>query len=588
MPDEPEPPTARGPRSAWRSTARSARPIEPPSPSAAKRRASRRRRRPLSRWSLPPAPPGPAPASSASRSTRRRACTTTSASRSAGSCARGRCRAVPRSTPTTSAWRSRWRTTRVEYADFEGKIPEGNYGAGEVIVWDKGLWVPLENPEETLPKGKLTFELRGYKLRGAWHLFRTKGTGKGKGTSKEWMLVKRPDGWASATRALPQESIYSGLTLEEIRTGSQRAAQVRAELERLGAPRHEVRAAEVKLMLAETAEKAFTDPAWLFELKYDGFRVLAERQGGAVRLVYRRGSDAALTYPDVARALAALPFGDLVLDGEVVVLDEEGRPSFQRLQRRAQQRRTTDIQRAALEMPATYFAFDLLGFEGFDLRPLPLVERKRLLQRVLPRAGPVRFLDHVPEQGEAFYAEVSRLRLEGLIAKRADAPYRAGRSPHWLKLRTERVDDFVVVGFTEPQGARTGFGALHLAAFEGEALVYCGRAGSGFGEEQLVALREALEAERRRVAGLHRPAADRPRPRLGRAAARGRGALPDLDRRGSAPPAGLPAPARRQAPGRVPDARRPRGGGEDRPSIPGAAAEDASRALAPARMSSSG
>ena len=133
------------------------------------------------------------------------------------------------------------------------------------------------------------------------------------------------------------------------------------------------------------------------------------------------------------------------------MLDEEGRPSFQRLQRRAQQRRTTDVQRAALEMPATYFAFDLLAFEGFDLRPLPLVERKALLQSLLPRAGPVRFLDHVPEQGEAFYAEVSRLRLEGLIAKRADAPYRPGRSPHWLKLRTERVDDFVVVGFTQPR-----------------------------------------------------------------------------------------------------------------------------------------
>ena len=455
----------------------------------------------------------------------------------------------------------------VEYADFEGKIPEGNYGAGEVIVWDKGLWIPLENPEETLPKGKLTFELRGYKLRGAWHLFRTKG--KGKDASKEWMLVKRPDGWASATRALPQESIYSGLTLEEIRTGSRRAAEVRAELERLGAPRHEVRAGGVKLMLAETAEKAFTDPAWLFELKYDGFRVLAERQGGAIHLVYRRGSDAVATYPDVARALTALPFGDLVLDGEVVVLDDEGRPSFQRLQRRAQQRRTTDIQRAALEMPATYYAFDLLGFEGFDLRPLPLVERKRLLQLLLPRAGPVRFLDHVPEQGEAFYAEVSRLKLEGLIAKRADAPYRPGRSPHWLKLRTERVDDFVVVGFTEPQGARTGFGALHLAAFEGEALVYCGRAGSGFGEEQLVSLREALDAERRETPACARPAADRPRPRLGRAAARGRGALPDLDRRGPAPPAGLPAPARRQAPGGVPDAEGTRGTGVSSEGPPG-------------------
>ncbi len=272
---------------------------------------------------------------------------------------------------------------------------------------------------------------------------------------------------------------------------------MRAELERLGAPRQEVRASDVKLMLAETAEKPFDDPAWLFELKHDGFRVLAERDGGTPRLVYRRGRDATATYPDVARAVAALPFGDLVLDGEVVVLDEEGRPSFQRLQRRAQQRRTTDVQRAALELPATYYAFDLLGFEGFDLRPLPLVERKRLLQSVLPRAGPVRFLDHIEERGEAFYAEVSRLRLEGLVAKRKDAPYRPGRSPHWLKLRTERVDDFVVVGFTEPQGGRVGFGALHLAAFEGPALVYCGRAGSGFAEEQLVTLRAALEADRR-------------------------------------------------------------------------------------------
>jgi bifunctional non-homologous end joining protein LigD len=383
----------------------------------------------------------------------------------------------------------------VEYADFEGVIPEGNYGAGEVIVWDKGLWVPLEDPEETLPKGKLTFALRGYKLRGAWHLFRTKG--KGKEASKEWMLVKRLDSWASATRALPQESIYSGLTLEEIRTGSQRAAALKAELERLGAPRQEVGAASVKLMLAETAEKAFTDPAWLFELKYDGFRVLAAREAGEARLLYRRGRDATAVYPDVARALQALPFGDLVLDGEVVALDDEGRPSFQRLQRRAQQRRTTDIQRAALEMPATYYAFDLLGFEGFDLRPLPLAERKRLLQPLLPRAGPVRFLDHVPEQGEAFYAEVSRLKLEGLMAKRLDSPYRPGRSSLWLKLRTERVDDFVVVGFTEPQGTRTGFGALHLAAFESGALVYCGRAGSGFAEEQLGALRPALEAARR-------------------------------------------------------------------------------------------
>jgi len=383
----------------------------------------------------------------------------------------------------------------VEYADFEGVIPEGNYGAGEVIVWDRGLWVPLEDPEQTLPKGKLSFELRGYKLRGTWHLFRTKG--KGKGTSKEWMLVKKTDGWASAERALPPESIYSGLTLEELKTGSARAGDVRAELDRLGAPRQEVRAGTLKVMLAETREEPFSDPGWLFELKYDGFRVVAGREGAEPRLVYRRGADATGLYPEVARAIASLPFGDLVLDGEVVVLDEQGRASFQRLQRRALLQRTTDIQRAAVELPATYFAFDLLAFEGFDLRPLPLVDRKRLLKTLLPRAGPVRYLDHIEEHGEAFYAEVGRMRLEGVMAKRRDAPYRGSRLADWLKIRVDRAADFVVVGFTLPAGSRTGLGALHLAAFRGDELVYAGRAGSGFDDEQLARTRAELDRLRR-------------------------------------------------------------------------------------------
>jgi bifunctional non-homologous end joining protein LigD len=202
-------------------------------------------------------------------------------------------------------------------------------------------------------------------------------------------------------------------------------------------------------------------------------------------------------FPEVARAVRALPFAGLVLDGEVVVLDEEARPSFQRLQKRALLQRTADIQRAAVELPATYYAFDLLAFEDFDLRPLPLLERKALLRRVLPKAGPLRYLDHVEEQGEAFYAEVSRLGLEGIVAKRAEGPYRAGRSADWLKLRVDRSADFVVVGFTLPEGSRVGFGALHLAAYESGALVYAGRAGSGFSEQQLQQVRAELEADRR-------------------------------------------------------------------------------------------
>ncbi len=383
----------------------------------------------------------------------------------------------------------------VEYADFEGVIPEGNYGAGEAIVWDRGVWVPLEDPDQTLPRGKLSFELRGYKLRGAWHLFRTKG--KGKTASKEWMLVKRADAWASTQASLPEQSVDSGLTVEEIRTGSRRAAELGAELQRLEALRRDVRASAVKLMLAENAERPFSDPGWIFELKYDGFRALGSRESGEPRLRYRRGADATASYPELARALRLLPFGDLVLDGEIVVLDEEGRPSFQRLQQRAQQRRKHDIERSALELPVTYCVFDLLGFEGYDLRPLPLVERKRLLQLVVPRAGPLRFVEHIVAEGEAFHEQVARLGLEGVMAKRADSPYVSGRSSQWRKLRRLRVEDFVVVGLSEPRGGRTGFGALHLAAYEGDVLVYCGRVGSGFDERLLQDLAAGLERDRR-------------------------------------------------------------------------------------------
>jgi bifunctional non-homologous end joining protein LigD len=383
----------------------------------------------------------------------------------------------------------------VEYADFEGVIPEGNYGAGEVIVWDRGLWVPLEDPTRRCPGESSPSSSAATSCAG-------RGTSSGRragGRRLEGVDARQAGGRLGERRAGPPPGVdlLRAHPRGDPDGRASRAGEARAELERLGAARQEVRAGDVGLMLAETAEKPFTDPAWLFELKYDGFRVLAAREGGRPRLVYRRGSDATAFYPEVARALAALPRrrprprrrGGGARRGGPAQLPAPPAPRAA----------GPDGRRPAVRprAPATYYAFDLLAFEGFDLRPLPLVERKRLLQSLLPRAGPVRFLDHVEEQGEAFYAEVSRLELEGLIAKRADAPYRPGRSPHWLKLRRREDDDFVVVGFTEPQGGRAGFGALHLAAFSGDALVYCGRAGSGFADEQLVALRAALEAARR-------------------------------------------------------------------------------------------
>ncbi len=276
-----------------------------------------------------------------------------------------------------------------------------------------------------------------------------------------------------------------------------RADEIRAELARAGAPRRRVRTVDVQPMLAESRDEPFSAPGWLFELKHDGYRLLAGREGARVQLLFRRGRDASPLFPEIAAAVAELPFESFTLDGEVVVLDEEGVPSFQRLQKRSQLVRTLDIQRASLELPAILFAFDLLAWEDFDLRPLPLALRKSILRRLLPPAGPVRFSDHVEEHGQELFEQIRKRGLEGIIAKKADSPYRAGRSAHWVKLCVEKSADFVVVGFTEPERTRTGFGALNLGLYRDGQLVYSGRVGTGFSERQLSEIRAALEPERR-------------------------------------------------------------------------------------------
>ena len=375
----------------------------------------------------------------------------------------------------------------LEYGDFEGVIHEGNYGAGAVIVWDRGVWVPLEDPHQGMEKGKLLFELRGYKLHGKWTLVKLK---KGE---KEWLLIKEKDGHVSQDGALPPESVLSGLTVEELKEGKDRAEPIKKELARLKAPQRVVRVEEAEPMLAETREQPFTKAGWLFELKLDGYRIRAARVGGEARLVTRNGHDIAATFPELARAVAALPYDDVVLDAELVVPDEAGHPSFQRLQNRAKLTGSIEVRRAAVETPALLYVFDLLGFEGYDVRPLPLVKRKAILQRVLPHAGPLRYLEHFEKDGEALYQQVVKMGLEGIVAKQADSPYRAGRSAHWLKIRADRTDDFVVVGFTRPKGSRSGFGALDLGAYEDGKLVYAGRAGSGFTAAQLKDVSAALE-----------------------------------------------------------------------------------------------
>jgi bifunctional non-homologous end joining protein LigD len=272
--------------------------------------------------------------------------------------------------------------------------------------------------------------------------------------------------------------------------------ELRAALRRLGAPRCALAVDEVDLMLAEVRERPFSAAGWIFELKLDGFRLLAGRERRRPRLLFRNGGEATAVFPEVARAVAALPFEGLVMDGELVILDQRGHPTFQALQKRLQLRRPRDVERAVRLRPAAFFAFDLLAAEGHDLRPLRLADRKRLLHGTLPEGGPLRFAEHVDEDGEGLFAELRRLGLEGMIGKRADSPYRAGRSRDWLKVMARRTGDFVIVGYTRPEGSRTGFGSLHLATHQDGRLVYAGRVGSGFDEAQLVSVRALLEEHR--------------------------------------------------------------------------------------------
>ena len=363
----------------------------------------------------------------------------------------------------------------LDYADFEGSIPEGNYGAGAVIVWDRGQWIPLNDPSEGLAKGKLLFELRGYKLRGKWTLVKTK---RGE---KDWLLIKESDGFVSeeSTDSYPPDSILSGQTVAEIAGNKDPGVGIRKSLLNCKTPRKKVSRQGLKFMLAQIG-KPFSKRDWIYEIKYDGYRLLAVKDEGTVSLISRAGNDLTATFPDIAAAFAKLPFSYVLLDSEVVVHDSGGIPSFSRLQKRGRLTRRIDIQRAASELPATLYVFDCIAFDDFDLRSLSIKRRKAILKKVLPSVGPIRFSDHIEHHGEAMFDEVCKLGLEGIVAKQVDSAYVAGRSSQWIKVSAEKRADYVVAGYTEPKGSRAGFGALLLACYEGESLVYVGRVGSGF------------------------------------------------------------------------------------------------------------
>src|SRR5438874_2867353 len=259
----------------------------------------------------------------------------------------------------------------LEYGDFEGVIPAGNYGAGGVIVWDRGEWLPLEDWREGLEKGKLIFELKGYKLHGKWTLVKIKKS------ERDWLLIKERDAWVKQPGdQFPETSVLSGLTVEEVKAGVSPGAKLRKALADAGALHGRVDPRSVEVMLAESEDHAFTRDDWVFELKLDGYRLLAAKSRGEALLLTRNGNDYTAVFPEVARAIKALPYDECIIDGEVVVMDSGGRPSFARLQQRGRLTSPIDIRRAAVELPATFYAFDVLAIEDFDLRPRALTTRK--------------------------------------------------------------------------------------------------------------------------------------------------------------------------------------------------------------------
>ncbi len=384
----------------------------------------------------------------------------------------------------------------LEYADFEGIIPRGNYGAGAMIVWDRGVWRPWdgESPARGLEAGKLDVLFEGHKLSGRFALVRMKGEG-----GKSWLVLShRPAAEAGEGEIVEREpaSVMSGLTIEELYLGVTRAAEVEELARAAGAPRRELGKEAFAPMLCDSGERAFTREGWLFELKYDGARVVAcKRADGTPWLVARSGRDVTEVYPEVARAVRHLPVAACAIDGEVVALDERGRASFERLQHRF---RGEPAPRAEIEYPVVFYSFDALAAQGYDLRGLPLRARKQLLSLFAPRQGFVRFADHVEGEGEALFEAARAHALEGIVAKRANSRYESGkRSPAWQKIKVPRTACLAIVGYARGRGSRAALGSLQLAWRREGKLSYAGAAGSGLDLATIDALRSALDPSKR-------------------------------------------------------------------------------------------
>ncbi len=388
----------------------------------------------------------------------------------------------------------------LDYAKFEGTIPAGNYGAGQVIVWDEGTFEPegSRSAREQIDGGELKMTLHGHKLKGSFVLVKLRGSRYGK-PGKEWLLIKHRDAEARTGWTIGEhpESVISGRTLQaeskEASKGAPRAALGRAKPAAIQFPASAKRAPmpeKIAPALATLADKPFSSPEWLFEIKWDGERTLARVKGGQLELWSRSQRNITREYPDLAEIPEHVAGHDVWLDGEIVTLDADGRSNFERLQQRFSVRAPSKELMA--KVPVIYYAFDLLYCDGHDLRGVPLLERKNLLAQILHADSRVRFSDHEVARGKELYELATEKHLEGIIGKEIHSRYPDGRTRAWLKFKLGRDLDAVVGGWTDGRKSREHFGALLAGLYEDGKLKYVANVGTGFSNSVQAALAKQL------------------------------------------------------------------------------------------------
>jgi bifunctional non-homologous end joining protein LigD len=361
----------------------------------------------------------------------------------------------------------------VAYADFEGTIPKGQYGGGTVMVWDRGTFEPLSKaPSKELEKGKLHFILHGEKLEGEWYLVRLRDG------ENEWLLIKGGEDTKPLAKKLDDTSVLSGKSMKELSRGDRvwQSNRTRKGM-RIGAKvRRAVKAAELPAFVEPMKAKAVTTPPsgdWIYEIKFDGWRAIALKGGSQARLLSRNKIDFGAKFPEIMESVADLDAQDAVLDGEIVALDEKGRSSFQLLQAYDMGQKRPSI---------FFYAFDILYLDGRDLKNLPLVERKSKLQKLLTNPpGVIRYSAGLGNDAERILEQIGQLGLEGLIGKREDSVYEPGRrSGSWIKLKLVLEQEFVIGGYTDPEGARESLGSIIVGFYKDGKLIFAGKVGTGF------------------------------------------------------------------------------------------------------------